>query len=348
MSFYTLLTGLPTSKYKPVPILPDDGPMFQRLKGEGYSPQIVPFKKLDRYFAVSKVKKIIQKFDISGVYLSCAHKYTRMASKAAYAKNIEIIWHVREPPLGHRVQKSIKYMTRYNAHVVVVSKEQEDALLPRLPVQKVDNGVDIERFDAALDGASFRDKYGVAKGDIVFSLIGTVEKRKGTEPFLLAAERIAQQYENASFMVIGSDGSEYADRMKKLVEHSSFLHGRVHFTGNVWNVPEAMAASHVVVMYSTWEAFPRVVIESMAMKKMVIASEVGDVPYMIEHEHEGLVVSKGDDEALYECLNRVMLEPSMAEGMAEKAYKKALACYTQEVHVSAMEKIFDHAFLHKS
>lgn len=343
MSFYTLLSGLDSERFSCFPLLPDDGPMFQTLTKDGYEPCIVPFSGWSKLTSVSKAKAYLKAQQVDLVYLSCAHKFTRMVGKAAHALNIPVVWHVREPPLGNRVQKSIRYMKKFGANVVVVSQEQKCVLESKVKVRKVDNGVDISRYDISINGDAINEKYGLAESDFVYGIVGTIEKRKNTELFLRAAESIAKDHKQARFLVIGSGKKEYLDTMKELVSSSPELKDSVTFTGSVWNVPEMMARLDVLVMPSNWEAFPRVVIEGMTMGKPVIASDVGDVSYIIDDEVNGFVVPARDLEAFTKTMDYCIENPGRLEDISAKAHTKAIENFTQEIHVAKMEAILEEA-----
>lgn len=343
MSYYTLMTGLDDQTFQCLPVLPDDGPMYQQLQKDEREPSVIPFEGWKKLSSVSKAKRFLvgQKIDL--VYLSCAQKFCRMVGKAASSLNIPIVWHVREPPLGNRVQKNIPYMKRFNASVVVVSKEQELALKSSLPVIKVDNGVDVSRFCSSIDSSEVREKYSISKFDFVFGIVGSIEKRKGTEKFLLAAKELSATHQNVKFLVVGSGKAEYLAKMKEIVTNSQSLKDKVTFTGNVWNIPEIMAALDVLVMPSSWEAFPRVVIEAMTMGKAVIASDVGDVSYIIDEGENGYVVPPNNLVKLTESMAFAIGNPGCVEDVASRAYVKAKATFTQEIHVEKMQKIFNKA-----
>ncbi len=343
MSFYTLLSGLDSQSFRCYPVLPEKGPMFDRLVEDAYQPFTVRFKGVSKFFAKNAAKKYLKAQGIELVYLSCAHKFTRMLGKAAYELNIPVVWHVREPPKGNRVQKSIPFMKKFGAKVVVVSQEQKDVLAPKLDVFKVDNGVDIARFHSRVDGNSIKEQYNIDADSFTFGIIGTIEKRKNTENFLKAAQVIAPNYPHAKFLVIGAGSDEFVTKMKNLVAQTPELKKATTFTGNVWNVPEMIAALDVVVMPSSWEAFPRVVIESMMMKKAVIASDVGDVSYIIDDGKNGIVVPSKDLEQLTKAMELAVSQPEHVLKLAEEAELKAKRNFTQEIHVSRMESIFKQA-----
>lgn len=340
MSFYTLLSGLDKARFQCCALLPEVGPLEQQLQKEGYEVALVPFGRFAKWMALARAKAFLRQQQVHLVYLTCAHKYTRIVAKAAHALGIPVVWHVREPPKGHRVQKSIPIMQRVGARVVVVSQEQASVLSKALSVTKVDNGVDTRRFDANMCADAIRRLYGLSEYDYVFGIVGTLEKRKNTELFLHAARQIAETHAHARFLVVGTGAPNDVSALREQVAASEALSKATIFTGSLWNIPEVMACLDALVLPSNWEAFPRVVIEAMTMKTAVIASDVGDVSDMLDQGHCGHVVPPKDLPAFTQKMADCIEHPETARQMADRAYDKAMKKYTQQTHVATLQRIF--------
>ncbi len=78
MSFYTLLSGLDRRYYRCFPILPHDGPLLRRLREDAYDPKVVDFAGWSKLSAVSKTRHYLTSQNIDLVYLSGAHKFSRL------------------------------------------------------------------------------------------------------------------------------------------------------------------------------------------------------------------------------------------------------------------------------
>ena len=64
--------------------------------------------------------------------------------------------------------------------------------------------------------------------------------------------------------------------LEQIVREHNLL-GRVHFTGWRSDVPGILAASELLVLPSRWEGMPNVVLEAMARRRPVLASDVEGV-----------------------------------------------------------------------
>lgn len=66
-----------------------------------------------------------------------------------------------------------------------------------------------------------------------------------------------------------------------------------------------MRAADVTLLPSDWENFPHAAVESLAQGTPVIATAVGGVPEIVEHDRTGWLLQAGDGEALQRALLRV-------------------------------------------
>ena len=101
-------------------------------------------------------------------------------------------------------------------------------------------------------------------GKINFLFIGRLLKEKGIFDFIEAAKIVKQRYPNAKFTVLGrtdadNPGALHADQVQELVAT-----GVIDYPGQVANVVDWIADSHVFVLPSYREGVPRSTQEAMA------------------------------------------------------------------------------------
>ena len=98
---------------------------------------------------------------------------------------------------------------------------------------------------------------------------------------------------------------------------------RVDFLGKQENVNELLALADVMVMPSEMESFGLAAREAMACCVPTIATRVGGVPELIEHQHNGLLYEVGDIDGMAAGALSLLTDPERLETMSCAARKTA-------------------------
>lgn len=348
MSLYTLLGGLDRRQFTPFVLLAEDGPLVERLEGLGIDHARVPYRGWRKLLTTSRAAAVLREQRIDLVYLNCVVGFSSAVARAAARLDLPMVWHVREPPGSSRVRRHRDTLTTAATTIVVVSEEQRRALAGPTPVVKVDNGVDLSRFAPRPRDDTFRQRCGLPPAAFVFGMIGTIEDRKNTLQFLEAAARVAAEDPDVRFLVVGGGHGDYRERVRRRAEADPLLQSRTVFTGEIWDVPQAMAAIDCLVMPSKWEGFPRVLLECMSIGTPAIASDVGDVRYMLDDGRTGFVVPTDDLDALTAAMRVALARRAELPEIGAAASDDARRRFSQAAHVERMSTVLrESAAVHR-
>jgi glycosyltransferase involved in cell wall biosynthesis len=165
-------------------------------------------------------------------------------------------------------------------------------------------------------------KPGVAASDLVgertilFTARRLVEKN-GLEYLISAMPNIIAQYD--AELVIAGDGPHKQHLQKLVARHN--LQNDVSFIGAVPHseLPQLISASDIVVIPSLMEASSLFLIESMACKRPVVATNVGGIPEIL-NEGCGVLVSPRDKLALSQAINLLIADQGLRDDLATEAY----------------------------
>jgi glycosyltransferase involved in cell wall biosynthesis len=97
----------------------------------------------------------------------------------------------------------------------------------------------------------------------------------------------------------------------------------VQFTGYSDDIPRLLADAAFLAHPSDAEGCPNVVMEAMACGRAVVATDVGDVPSLVENGKTGFVVRRGDDMMLVERMAALLTDPNLCRRMGEASRAKA-------------------------
>jgi glycosyltransferase involved in cell wall biosynthesis len=161
--------------------------------------------------------------------------------------------------------------------------------------------------------------------------VGNWVERKGIHSLLEAFARLPR--DAATLHLAGDDRAEprYAARLRARLSRPD-LAGRVVVHGplTVEQVAALYAAADAFVLPSLKEPYGTVYGEAMAFGLPVVGWRAGNLPYLAEHEREGLILPPGDLEGLTRALASLAEDEALRRRLGDAARRRALARPTWE------------------
>lgn len=101
------------------------------------------------------------------------------------------------------------------------------------------------------------------------------------------------------------------------------LSERVSFLGSISreDLIERIAKADVIVLPSLSEGLPMIILEAMAAGKTIVATTVGEIPWLIENEVSGLLVPVQNPVALERALKRAAQDDCLRQTLGSAAYQ---------------------------
>lgn len=171
----------------------------------------------------------------------------------------------------------------------------------------------------------------VPPGPPVALFVGRLVEAKGLADLLAAIERLG----GAVSLLVAGDGP-LRDAAAR-AEHVRFLGPVPHD-----EVGALYAQAHVTCVPSrttpTWaEQFGRVVLESLVRGVPVLASDSGELPWLLGATDGGVIVPEGDVTALAEALGRLGADGAMAAALGARGREGVLARFTDDAVAEQLE-----------
>lgn len=199
------------------------------------------------------------------------------------------------------------------------------------------NGVDLERFHPGVSGNGVRRGYGW-NGDMpVVGMIANFTRKKSHHIFFEAALGVLKKRPEVKFLLVGQgDYEQYQSLVKEAGVSDNFV-----FTGFRNDIPEIIASLSVsVISSSKGEGLTGSVVESMAMAKPVISTDVaGNAEVVIDRE-TGLLVPAGDVRKLEEAMIFFLTHPEKAKEIGRKGYDFIKDKVSNELRTARIEEIY--------
>lgn len=215
-------------------------------------------------------------------------------------------------------------------------------------------GVDLSRFQP-LSKATAKARLNIPCGEHTILFAGRIEPLKGIDTLLRAIsilqDRHPQAVENTTVAIIGGD--PWAETLEAEMARLQALrtelgiHDLVTFLGAKDQdiLPAYYAVADMVVMPSHYESFGMVALEAMAMGTPVIASEVGGLAHLIQHDMTGFHVPSRDPETLAERILELLQSPALRQELADNARAHAQQYAWQNI-VMCMMKVYSELIMH--
>ena len=141
---------------------------------------------------------------------------------------------------------------------------------------------------------------------------------------------------------IGRDSYEKGIDILRDIE--SKINGNiVYCTDLTWK--EAMSelkASSILVVPSRMESIPQVIKEAFFLNVPVVATKVGGIPELIEHEKNGLIVNPNDPDQLLNSVNELLENNDKATSIAHAGHDFVVKNLTWEILLPKYIKFYEN------
>jgi glycosyltransferase involved in cell wall biosynthesis len=201
-----------------------------------------------------------------------------------------------------------------------------------IDVDVVSMGVDTDRFHSRRNAAAVRRKLGIQGSMVLF--VGRLAEKKGVRYLLDAMPAVLEQVPDATLVVVG-DGPLRGEL--SLHARDLMLGESVRFLGarrpqdlpDLYSAADVFAGPSVVAEGGDVEGVPVSFMEAMACGCPVVASDVGGVSDLVQHEDTGLLVPQRDAGALAQAICRVLGEKDLARHLRSQAPNHVNRHFTQ-------------------
>ena len=211
-------------------------------------------------------------------------------------------------------------------------------------VHMVYNGIDADGFSQLVkDKERIFREFNIRPDQKIVGIIGSVIPWKGHKVFLQAMKIVAQEFPQAVFFVIGDSPDMNQLTIGELEEfaRSLGLQGKVIFTGNRSDIPDLLSAFDVLVSCSEKEAFGRVMIEAMSLKKPVVATDCGGPREIVVNGKTGYLTKVNNIDQTVECVLKLLRDPGLARQMGEEGYRRVKEVFPPDKTVGQFNEIFE-------
>jgi glycosyltransferase involved in cell wall biosynthesis len=268
---------------------------------------------------------------------------------AARLARLPHVWHCHEIVVSPAIVRrtTARLAVSLSDVVVAVSDAVRQHLLQDRPgasnIRVLRNGIDLDEFDRPDERERVRAEFGFAPGEVVAGTLGRISRLKG-QTYLLEAVALLKDLPALKFLIAGDPFVGQEEVYKEVVDRieKDELRERVVLSPFRSEPASLYASLDIYVLPSILpESFGLVVLEAMAARKPVVATELGGSREMVVDGETGYLVPADDAAVLADRLRRLAASPEVRREMGAAGRRRAERLFTRERMVREFWSLMD-------
>ena len=343
---------------EPIVALPGSGPLAELLRDEEWTVTFAPLRRLQRPNSLISgmaallyimrtapfVARLIQQTRSHLVHSNSTTAHL-VGGVAAERADKPAIWHARDLVSLARIAPALARRATWVIAIsgCVAERLQHDGVAPE-KIRVIHNGLDPDEWHPR-ERSQLRSSLAIPEDAFVFGCVGQLVPWKNHAAFIEAAAQLMNEEScaHAHFVILGGDlwgeHNSYVNELRALAKKHN-LQERLNFIPHQTNNADAIAALDGVVLPSHEEPFGRVLIEAMALRKVVIAYGINAPLDIITHLHDGLLLPVNEENGLANAMRRVLCDRTLQEHLQSHSRETVLQKFHIADHAQRMLDIY--------
>jgi glycosyltransferase involved in cell wall biosynthesis len=318
----TLSRGLVSQGHQ-VYVMSAGGNLVERLEAGGVRHVDIGFRTKSEadpriYFALGRIAKFIRDERIDII-----HSHTRITQLMGELLSRQTgVPYVSTCHGFYKLRFFRRMFPCWGCKIIAISRAVYDHLIKDFKMDQknialIPNGIDMAEFTILPSDArkDLRERYKISDGPLI-GIIARLADVKGHVYLIEAMKDVIIAFPSAKLFIVGEGREE--KRLRALV-NSLGLSENIQFFKVVNRSAEMLPIFDVFVLPSTDEGLGLSAMEAQASGLPVVASRVGGLPDVIEHNRSGVLVEPRNPKALAEAIVGILQNPAKAWDMGRMA-----------------------------
>lgn len=326
---------------------PGGGPCAKRARETGAEVREVETRRLTAA-AVRELAAVMRGVDMA--HSHCATHGTLVSRLAACATGTPLVSHAhgRDARSPDSLKRNLVRIARWGTSraccdaIVAVSDQVKREIAAdgakASKIRVIYNGV--SEPDAGPPVSALGEELGLSANSVVVLHVGRLSRTKGQHVLLRAAAPLQAEHPETRILLVGEElerDGRYRDHLEELVTDLE-LEDTVDFLGYRDDVRALMALADILVLPSTAEGLPLVILEAMMEATPVVATRAGGVPEAVVHGETGLLLEDADPSETAAALCTLLENKPLRERMGRAGRRRARDQFNRDQMV---EKVFE-------
>jgi len=271
-----------------------------------------------------------------------AHSVAVGSAAASLAKvPIKVISTRADFPLKKNVLSRRKYAKNVDA-IIAISEGVKNVL--------VEGGIDAKRIHVIPDGIDFtpyedktskdylRREFSFAPDDFLVGFVTQLSDNKGHKYLIQISKHLREHTPKIKIIIVG-EGPLQMELNKKVKE----IQGKdvVFFLGFREDIPQILNSLDVFVHSSYHKGLGSIIMDAMACRLPVVATRVGGIPEMVDHQKTGLVVPPQRPKSLAKAIIKMYEDRELAHLLGQRGYEHVHKKFSAESMASKTIDLYE-------
>ena len=343
-----LVKHLNKEHFQPVVLSFTDGEMIDKLNDMGVENYVIHSEKAFDFSTWKSVKALMREkqIDLIHIHGTRATSNVYWAAKKLDLPTVYTIhgWSFHDDQNALVKNARIffeKWITKKTDCNISVSDSNQETGFKHIPGFKsvvVHNGIDLIKFNPdCAKRKNLRTELNIAQDAFVICFIGRMTAQKDPLTLIKAFKEINSEYSNAVLLMVG-DG-ELKEKAIALTRELG-LEKSVIFQRSRTDVADILFSSDIFCLPSLWEGFPIALLEAMAMRKSVIATEVDGSVEIIQNKKNGILVKPQNIQMLANAIKELIQNNSLKEELSIAAQQTILNDFDVKKMTKKIEDVY--------
>jgi len=244
--------------------------------------------------------------------------------------------------------KVFRFVAKHSNKIIAVSNNIKEEVIKRLALSadnfiSIYNGVDLNRFQHKTSSETLRGSLNINSSDPIVGSVGGLRPVKDYQCLLKSVPIILKEFPKTKFILVG-DGP-LKESLKFKVK-SLKLENNVLFLGWRTDIPELLAIFDIFALSSKTEGISISILEAMASRLPVIATNVGGNQEVVEDGKTGFLVPQGDFHSLANAIIKLLKGKQLREAMGVNGKRRVEEKFSLKTfidkHIEVYDGLIDH------
>ncbi|RMF97438.1 MAG: glycosyltransferase family 1 protein [Candidatus Schekmanbacteria bacterium] len=308
------------------------------------------FKPYEKIEEILKIKNLIETEDIDIVHTHGSQDTWICAVAGRLAKNKPVIIRTRHNIFPIATHFFNRYLYRRIIDRVIAVSDgvteifEKNGLLPPQEIKIIPSSVDLDRFspDDVEARETIRREFNIKENETLIGMVGRFAREKGHRVLLDAAQKIIENRKDVKFILAGEGPLE--EELKNEVKEKGIA-DYVIFAGFRKDIPQFLSALDIFTLTPTaGESLGTAILEAFAMKKPVVAADLGGVHTSVRDGTTGFLFQPGNSEELAIKLSRLIEDKTLRVKFGEAGRRMIEEEFTKEKMAEATEEVYFEEF----